>query len=341
MTVCDGHIHLNPGFADDVRRAADAENAARYTLLALSQLRDDPTQNTEVLLAKALDPARCFAFCSLDHEKAGRPVPDPLEQVRLWLDAGCDGVKFIETKPNCQRRLGVRLDDMRFDPMFAYLEEHGVPILWHNGDPAPFWDAEKCPKSAIARGWAYLDPSFLSLEALYGIVETVLERHPRLRVTFAHFYFVSDDPAHAERMMTRYPNVHFDMTPGTEMYPAISESAFFRNFLIRYADRIQYGTDTECDAPNLMFNSSMRDNIMRFLSTDEEAVIHGTPARGIELPGDAVEQIMSRTHDGFVGVKPRPIDKTAARVACEAAVERCAPAQKPYAQRALERILAL
>ena len=85
----------------------------------------------------------------------------------------------------------------------------------------------------------------------------------------------------------------------------------------------------------------MRDNIMRFLSTDEEAVIHGTPARGIELPGDAVEQIMSRTHDGFVGVKPRPIDKTAARVACEAAVERCAPAQKPYAQRALERILAL
>lgn len=50
---------------------------------------------------------------------------------------------------------------------------------------------------------------------------------------------------------------------------------------------------------------------------------------------------MSRTHDGFVGVKPRPIDKTAARVACEAAVERCAPAQKPYAQRALERILAL
>ena len=279
MTVCDGHIHLNPGFADDVRRAADAENAARYTLLALSQLRDDPAQNTEVLLAKALDPARCFAFCSLDHEKAGHPVPDPLEQVRLWLDAGCDGVKFIETKPNCQRRLGVRLDDraLRSEEI---RRSRGARRAVSSGTTAipRRSGTRRSAQNRRSRAAGHLSTrALLSLEALYGIVETVLERHPRLRVTFAHFYFVSDDPAHAERMMTRYPNVHFDMTPGTEMYPAISESAFFRNFLIRYADRIQYGTDTECDAPNLTFNSSMRDNIMRFLSTDEEAVIHGTP----------------------------------------------------------------
>lgn len=342
MTVCDGHIHLIPGFADDVRRAADAENAVRYSLLSLSQLYDDPAQNPEVLLAKALDPARCFAFCGLDYEKPNRPVPDPLEQVKGWLDAGFDGVKFIETKPNCQRRLGVRLDDMRFDPMFAYLEEHGVPILWHNGDPAPFWDAEACPKWAIERGWAYLDPSFLSLKALYDIVENVLERHPKLRVTFAHFYFVSDDPAHAERMMTRYPNVHFDITPGTEMYPAFSENAgFFRDFLTRYAGRIQFGTDTDCDETGAVYTSSMRDNILRFLSTDEEAIIHATPARGVSLSDDAVQQIMSRTHDGFVGVKPKAIDKAAARIACQAALERCAPEQRAFAQRALERILAL
>ena len=341
MIFCDGHIHVNPGFADDVRRAADAEDAARYTVLSLSQLRDNPAQNTEALLAKALDPSRCFAFCGLDHAKPGRPVPDPLEQVKSWLDAGFDGVKFIETKPNCQRRLGVRLDDMYFDPMFAYLEEHGVPILWHNGDPATFWDADKCPKWAIRNGWAYLDDSFLSLEALYGIVENVLERHPKLRIMFAHFYFVSDDPVHAERMMTRYPNVHFDITPGTEMYPAFSESAFFRDFIIRYADRIQYGTDTECDEPDIQFNSDMRDGILRFLSTSEEARIGIVSARGLALPNDVVEQIMGRTHDGFVGITPKPIDKAAARTACEAAIERCNPRQKPDAQCAMERILAL
>ena len=42
MTICDGHIHLRPGYADDVRLAANAEGAARYSVLALSQLRADP-----------------------------------------------------------------------------------------------------------------------------------------------------------------------------------------------------------------------------------------------------------------------------------------------------------
>ena len=63
MTICDGHIHLRPGYADDVRLAANAEGAARYSVLALSQLRADPAENPETLLAKALDPGRCFALC--------------------------------------------------------------------------------------------------------------------------------------------------------------------------------------------------------------------------------------------------------------------------------------
>ena len=54
MTICDGHIHLRPGYADDVRLAANAEGAARYSVLALSQLRADPAENPETLLAKAL-----------------------------------------------------------------------------------------------------------------------------------------------------------------------------------------------------------------------------------------------------------------------------------------------
>ena len=46
MTICDGHIHLRPGYADDVRLAANAEGAARYSVLALSQLRADPAEES-------------------------------------------------------------------------------------------------------------------------------------------------------------------------------------------------------------------------------------------------------------------------------------------------------
>ena len=42
MTICDGHIHLRPGYADDVRLAANAEGAARYSVLAISVRRSTP-----------------------------------------------------------------------------------------------------------------------------------------------------------------------------------------------------------------------------------------------------------------------------------------------------------
>lgn len=340
MTICDGHIHLSPGYADDVRLAADAECAARYSLLSVAQLYDDPAQNTEVLLAKALDPARCFAFCSLDHEKPGRAVPDPLTQVRSWLDAGFDGVKFIETKPNCQHATGVRLDDMRFDEMFGYLEENSIPILWHNGDPATFWQPDKCPDWAVKRGWGYWDKGYLSLEELYSIVENVLERHPKLRATFAHFYFTSDDPAHAERMMTRYPNVHFDLTPGTEMYRGFTERAeFFRDFFLRYASRIQFGTDTDCDNPEHVYGTRTRDMVLRFLSTDERFDFAGWDVTGFRLPADTVAQLMGGTHDWFVGTQPKPLDKERAHEACLGALERCfTDEQRAFAARADARI---
>ena len=52
-------------------------------------------------------------------------------------------------------------------------------------------------------------------------------------------------------------------------------------------------------------------------------------------PDKVCDQISDAILDAYLKEDPF------ARVACEAAVERCAPAQKPYAQRALERILAL
>ena len=86
----------------------------------------------------------------------------------------------------------------------------------------------------------------------------------------------------------------------------------------------------------------MRDNIMRFLSTDDRFDFSGLDVKGFKLPEDVVEQIMSRTHDSFVGTKPKAIDKLKAHEACLAAAERCFDEkQRAFAVRAEERIAAL
>ena len=58
---------------------------------------------------------------------------------------------------------------------------------------------------------------------------------------------------------------------------------------------------TDCDDPAHKYGTKMRDNIMRFLSTDDRFDFAGLDVKGFKPPEDVVEQIMSRTHDSFVG----------------------------------------
>ena len=259
----------------------------------------------ETLLAKALDPERCFALCSLDHSRPGHPMPDPLTQVKAWLDAGFDGVKFIETKPNCQHATGARLDDMYFDAMFAYLEEHSVPVLWHNGDPATFWKPDECPKWAVENGWGYWDKGCLSLEELYSIVENVLERHPKLRATFAHLYFCGDDRAHLERLLDRYENVRVDITPGVEMYDHFfADREGWRDFFVRRQDRIQLGTDTDRgDAFSGETPLALALGALSGGAVDQ----WGHRGQGLDLPQAVVQKIVRENFLAFAGAQPKPV----------------------------------
>ena len=215
MKIIDGHMHTKgaPGrwFAD----CADARGYEAYAVLSLScmQAYGGDRNNEECLAAKRADPARAYFFAGLVH-----PCADPLQHVRRWLDRGADGVKLIETKPTVWKETGADLSDAAFDPLFAFLEESQTPVLWHVGDPATFWKREEAPDFAFQNGWFYGDGGFPELAALYGVAETVLERHPKLRATFAHLYFCGDDRAHLERLLDRYENVRVDITPGVEMY---------------------------------------------------------------------------------------------------------------------------
>lgn len=313
MRIHDGHIHVDTDAAERTAKAAAEGGAESWSVLSLGQYHDDPAQNLAMLLCKAYAPKQCFAFCSLDHPKKGEPAADYLAQLKMWLAAGFDGLKIIETKPNCAKETGVRMDDEAFEPMFAYCEEHQIPILWHNGDPADFWDEALNTPELAEKGWAYGDKSFLPLKELYAIVERVLDRHPKLNVTFAHFYFVSDDPAHAARMFEKYPNVRFDLTPGTEMYEGFTlRRNFFRPFFVENSHRILYGTDTDVTAGGTPdYTHCIYEGVQRFLTTGESFEFFGLNIHGYALPRPVLENIFRNTFVSFAGETPKPICREA------------------------------
>lgn len=245
----DIHNHVN----NDMK----AEDAAAYFKLLKKRNNIDgicihsiPTtlrgpirtlQNLRTLHIKDLLGDYAHAFMGLVHDETAE---DYLTQLKKGLSQGFEGLKVLETKPDVQKMTGIRICDEKFDPLFSYMEENGIPCLMHVGDPPEHWDLEKIDKWSLEHGRYYGGEGFLSREELYNDVEKMLIKHPDLKIIFAHFYFFSTEIDRAVELFERFPNVCFDLTPGKEMYANFGKDLKkTREFFMKNADRIYFGTD--------------------------------------------------------------------------------------------------
>ena len=277
-----------------------------------------PNRNPAGLLAKRAHPDRIFLFAALDYAALAHDLPSQLtltlgRQVqRLWA-LGADGLKLLTGKPNVRQASGIALDSPVYEPAFAALEELGVPLLWHVNDPEEFWDPDQAPEWAKAPGWIY-DARFPTNESLYQECERVLARHPRLRVIFAHFYFLSADLPRAAALFDRYPGVHLDLAPGIEMFHNFSARlAEAREFFHHYRDRILFGTDLVEDSPLSrveVIRRSLETADTFHVPTDEPLFWpdQRTTLHGLALPPEVLAPIYAGNFQRLVGAQPRPLD---------------------------------
>ena len=345
--IIDCHIHyslpIEPAELMDVmdRSGTDMAN------LVLVPHRQRLSSVPDALMAKHMYPKRLFVFTSLDTSGYFRASKTLGKHMAAYcadmLRCGCDGVKIIEGKPQMRKMLPVPdFDQPVWDPFFAWAESNQVPILWHVNDPEEFWDQERIPGWARERGWAY-DSSYINNEVQYTQVLNVLEKHPGLKIIFAHVFFMSAQLPRLAEILDRYPNVMIDLTPGIEMYinfSANTEAA--RAFFLRYQDRIIYGTDIGARAVisesgvdtagggsshiNLDESLSRCHIVQDFLSGGRDYVVKadgnflvGTEnftLTGLELPPDVQEKIYSENFLRLVGGMPKKVIPRLARKEC-------------------------
>lgn len=245
-SICDMHIHshvempLNETL-DIYKKIMQHFNYEKIVLEALPYY--DITENFKVLYLKSkLD--GIYANIGLTHSFNEKDTQEGyLEQIKLFYDMGCDGIKMFEGKPEYRKKLGRPLNDKIFDKFYAFAEEKGLPIVMHVSDPREFWDKERIPQWALERGWFYGE-EFVPFETVQKEIEGVLKKFPKLKLIFAHFFFVSDDISYADWIMNKWENTCFDLTPGTEMYNNFSDNIDeWRNFFKRNSSRILFGTD--------------------------------------------------------------------------------------------------
>lgn len=316
MTLIDTHLHM--GSADGIDRIMKVRKDCgmkAVSFMSLSQSSENRmAQNVDGFLLKALHPREAYVFGGLHYHLPGRKYTDidAAAQARRLIEIGCDGIKMLEGKPTVRKDLGIPLDAPLYDEYYAYLQENGVPVVFHVADPEEFWDPVACPEWAKKSGWFY-DATYPAKQQLYDETEGVLRKFPRLSVIFAHFHFLSADPERAREFMERHPCANLDITPGSEMYFNFSKCPdVWHEFFTKYQDRIFFGTDNtdkeSAAAPGDRSSAATRVNWMRtFLETTGPFQGFVWTLQGIGLDKAVLEKIYHGNFERVAGRKPRKL----------------------------------
>lgn len=311
----DTHVHLESKEPEKTKAMLDLLAELGLTDVSLLAVCPVPaygiTQNLSVLHWKSsYTKLRLRAFGSL-HEQDAYADASYVQQVEKLMALGCDGIKFIHMKPDVRKRLGKGLNHPDYDACLSYLEEHRIPVLIHSGDPEMFWDIAQIPPSAITRGWFYGDGTFLSNQAHYDEVFEMLDKHPKLNVVLAHFFFLSNRMDEAARVLDKYPNVRFDLTPGWEMYLGFSKDIdAWQAFFEKYSDRILFGTDSN----NIKdFNAAIHELVYTAITHDKTEFqmqcYSNSMVKGLALSPETVEKICYQNYISYVGEAIAPVKK--------------------------------
>lgn len=198
-------------------------------------------------------PDRFIMFIVLPlHEIVQDQPGSPNKQLATLDNAVKSGVRGLKVHKGLGLRIKdksgrlVHIDDPRLEPIWEKAGELGIPVLMHVGDPAPFFSPvnrfnERYEELKDFPDWSYYGTEFPVRETLLSQRENLVKKHPHTIFIMAHMGDNSENLAYIAHLMDKYPNYYVDISSrlpelGRQPYTA-------RKFLIKYQDRILFGTD--------------------------------------------------------------------------------------------------
>ena len=292
--MIDGHIHYAASLKEErLLKIIEQYRLSGIALQCIPKAYKIPVEQ-DAFLFKRHCPVPVYIFGNLNltwKEKGSKPAAI----ARQLMEMGCTGIKMLEGKPIVRKFNPIPdFDCPEWEEYWAYLEQQQIPVYMHVNDPPEFWDEEKVSEFAKSAGWFY-DDTYIHNEEQYRQILTVLERHPKLRILFPHFFFMSGNLARLGRILDTYSNVYLDITPCVEMYFDLSgQQAAARQFFQKYQNRICFGTDIGarsviCEESVPLSIPESQDRvalITRFLEDGSEYVLR--PNYYYQGPGDHV-----------------------------------------------------
>jgi len=192
----------------------------------------------------------------------------------------------------------VPVDDPRIDPIWAKCGELGIPVMIHVSDPKAFFTPldehnERYDELGAHPNWLFYGDKYPSKEEILAQRNRMIARHPETIYIGAHMGTLPEELHQVGMWLDLYPNFYVDIDAriselGRQPYTA-------RRFMLKYQDRVLFGTDTPCNAEAYRI-------YYRFLETDDEYFDpsggHHLQGRwmiyGLHLPDEVLEKIYNK-----------------------------------------------
>ncbi len=260
----DAHVHDNVP-DDQFLRIAHRDN---FEILSINtDYPDFPpiAAQARITIAKHASDPTTYHFATT-FSVAGFGGPDwsagAIRMIDAGLAAGAQAVKVwknigMVAKDTQGHR--IFLDDPRFDPVIAHLEQLHIPLIAHQGEPKNCWlpldqmttENDRSYFREHPEYYMFLHPEEPSYEALMAARDRFLARHPRLSFVGAHLASLEWNVDVLARFLDRFPNASVDMAARMTQLQGQSNADMrhVRDFIIKYQDRLLYGTDLTLDPP--------------------------------------------------------------------------------------------
>ncbi len=242
-----------------------------------------------------------------------------IDRIRKNIAAGASGIKIwknIGMELKDKNGKYVLIDDPAFEPVFNYLEENRIPVIGHLGEPKDCWlpeDRMSDPSDVTyyrnnPKYYMYMHPEVPSYDQQIQARDNILRKHPHLDFTGAHLGSLEWSVDELSKRLDAYPGFRVDLA--ARMFHLQRQSSIdynkIRNFMIKYQDRILYGTDGEVhDIEGLTFERSC-DNLRRgwfgqwlYLATD--SVVNNV--KGLKLPASVVDKIYFKNAERYFTIR--------------------------------------
>ena len=296
FSVIDYHNHLDSQSPDEVLRVMDACNVEKIVNITM-QVGQAALDSITRFHSVAPDRFSTIGWMDWTGVERSDFISVSLGHLEQLAEHGACGIKFWKDLGLSVRDASgnlLRIDDERLAPLFDKAAELRLPVMFHTADPDAFFkpiDAnnERYEELAAHPDWAFSDAP-VPKDDLLAQRDRVIARHPSTTFVCAHLAESGENLARVTALLDRCPNVSVDISART---PELGRQPYTaRDFFLRYADRILFGTD-------LLPEIEMYRLYYRFLETADEYFDYPSHASrqgrwkiyGLFLPDDVLRKV--------------------------------------------------